>query len=126
MQVLGLLYPDVLHDVPHPDPVGPGDGGGGPHDQPLGPLGGQGLLVHPQVQAQPLIALKADLQPLATAQGTEADIMTSNWRRKFRYKRLEIDAKKLTGGLRRVIPDSRVGLVSCLGIGINVPAYESS
>ena len=78
MQVLSLLHPDVLHDVPHPDPVGPGHGGGGPHDQPLGPLGGQGLLVHPQVQAQPLIALKADLETLAPAKGTEADVVTSN------------------------------------------------
>ena len=75
VQVLGLLHPDVLHNVPHPDPVLPGHVGGGPHHQPLGPLGGQGLLAHPQVQSLTLIA---ELQALAPSQGAEADVMTSN------------------------------------------------
>ena len=77
MQVLSLLHPEVLHDVAHPDLVLPGQGGDGPHDQPLSPLGGQGLLAQTQIQSQSLVA---EPQTSAATQGAEADSVARNWR----------------------------------------------
>ena len=76
MQVLRLLHPNVLHNVAHPDLILPGEGGDGPHDQPLSPLGGQGLLAQTQIQSQSLVA---EPQTSAATQGAEADGVAGNW-----------------------------------------------
>ena len=78
VQVLSLLHPDVLHNVAHPDLVLPGQGGDGPHDQALSPLGGQGLLAQTQIQSQSLVA---EPQTSAATQGAEADGVAGNWSR---------------------------------------------